>query len=183
MGEDDTEKLTTSMAAGDERAVEVFYRRYFDFLYAQARKITGRDESFCLDVVQDAVLRIIRTIHPVKVEQQLLSWMRLVVRTTALDQFRSEQRRGKREAMVIEFHSCDDFPYGLFDHEHFDWLKTQMQKFDPELVHLIELRFEKKWTLARIGELLGLSTGAIDGKLRRAVQELQRRALEEFGDE
>src|SRR5262245_41491413 len=55
-----TEKLTAALAAGNEDAVETFYRRYFDWLYAQARRATRRDESFCLDVVQDAVLRIMR---------------------------------------------------------------------------------------------------------------------------
>jgi RNA polymerase sigma factor (sigma-70 family) len=181
--DDDTDKLTAAMAAGDERAVETFYRRYFDWLYAQARRLTGRDESFCLDVVQDAVVRIIRTIHAVQCEAQLLSWMRLVLRTTAVDQFRAEQRRGKRQATLVELHSCDDFPYGLFDDEQLEWLKSQLERFDPQLVQMIELRFEKHWTLARIGELLGLSTGAIDGRLRRAVRELRTRAIEEFGDE
>ena len=183
MGDDETEKLTTSMAAGDERAVERFYRRYFDWLYAQARRLTGRDEAFCLDVVQDAVLRIIRSIRAVPTESQLLAWMRLVIRTTALDRFRAEQREGKRQQMLVELHSCDDFPYGLFDDEQFEWVKTQLERFDPQLLQMIELRFEKSWTLARIGELLGLSTGAIDGRLRRALRDLHRRAIEEFGDE
>src|SRR5262245_29357102 len=42
-----TEKLTAALAAGDEEAVESFYRQYFDWLYAQARRFSGgRDESF-----------------------------------------------------------------------------------------------------------------------------------------
>src|SRR4051812_27498718 len=44
-----THDLTAALAAGEERAVETFYQRYFDWLYAQARRATRRDESFCLD--------------------------------------------------------------------------------------------------------------------------------------
>jgi RNA polymerase sigma-70 factor (ECF subfamily) len=177
------EKLTAGMAAGDERAVESFYRRYFEWLYAHARRVTRRDESFCLDVVQEAVLRIIRTIKPVQSEAQFHTWMRLVVRTTALDLLRTEQRREKREMVLVELHCCDDFPYGIFDDEQVEWLRRNVEKFDPQLVRIIELRFEKQWTLARIGELLGLSIGTIDGRIRRALKELRDRAAEEFTDE
>ena len=55
--------MTSAMAAGDGGAVEAFYRRYFDRLYAEARRATRRDESFCLDVVQESVLRIVRTVR------------------------------------------------------------------------------------------------------------------------
>src|SRR3954471_16462602 len=89
------DKLTAGMAAGDAKAVESFYRRYFDWLYAQARRATRRDEAFCLDVVQDAVLRIVRTIRRVSTESELRAWLRLVVQTTALDRLRCERRRQK----------------------------------------------------------------------------------------
>ena len=87
---DATEKLTAALAAGDEDAVETFYNSYFDWLYAQARRATRRDESFCLDVVQDAMLRIIRTVRAVRDEPQFRAWLRLVVQTTAWDRLRSD---------------------------------------------------------------------------------------------
>jgi RNA polymerase sigma factor (sigma-70 family) len=180
LGTDQTEKLTRGMAAGHRDSVEAFYRQYFDYLYVQARRETGRDEAFCLDVVQEAVLRIIRNIKPVSDEPCLRAWMKLVVRTTALDQFRAEKRRNQRAAIPIELHSCDDFPYMLFEDEQFEWVKAQLEKFDPQIVEMIELRFEQKWTLARIGQRLGLSPSAIDGRLRRAIAVLRSRAHEEF---
>src|SRR5689334_17106086 len=87
VGDDEADQLaaamTSAMAAGDGGAVESFYRRYFDRLYAEARRATRRDESFCLDVVQEAVLRIVRTVRGARSEIQLVAWLRLVVRTTA----------------------------------------------------------------------------------------------------
>src|SRR3954464_2660020 len=56
----DIASLTASLAAGDRAAVEAFYRRYFELLFRAARRAAGRDEAFCLDVVQEAVLRVIR---------------------------------------------------------------------------------------------------------------------------
>jgi len=63
--------LSSAMAAGDSRAVDAFYRQYFDWMYAQARRVTRRDESFCLDVVQDAVLRVMRTVRAVDCESRV----------------------------------------------------------------------------------------------------------------
>src|SRR5512140_2716348 len=85
------------MARGDEPAIESFYRRYFDLLYRHARQVSRRDESFCLDIVQEALLRIVRTIRPVATEPQLVGWLKLVVKSVAYDLLRGERRRHKRE--------------------------------------------------------------------------------------
>src|SRR3954447_12385269 len=141
------------MAAGNEDAVETFYQRYFDWLYAQARRATRRDESFCLDVVQDAMLRIIRTVHAVSDETRFRAWLKLVVQTTAWDRLRSERRRRQRELVAIagrETSENDEAP----DVEQQEWLREQIAKCDPEIARIIELRFEQRWTLARIGKLL-----------------------------
>jgi len=93
-------QLTGAMAAGDEQAVEEFYRAYFPWLYQKARRATGRDEAFCLDVVQESVLRILRCVRPVEAEGPFRAWLRLVVQSTAYDLLKSESRRARREAIV-----------------------------------------------------------------------------------
>jgi RNA polymerase sigma factor (sigma-70 family) len=181
------QKLTAAMAAGHEDAVETFYRRYFDWLYAQARRATRRDESFCLDVVQDSVLRIVRNVRAVKSESQLRAWLRLVVQTTAFDQLRSERRRRKREqtVMLATVRVAADPPLAeqRCEPAQVDWLKHQIKRFDPQLVQLIEMRYQRNWTLARIAEQLGLSIGTVDGRLRRALKQLRERATEDASDE
>ena len=176
-----TEKLTRALAAGNEDAVETFHRRYFDWLYAQARRATRRDEAFCLDVVQDAMLRIIRTVHPVECDVRFRAWLKLVVQTTAWDRLRSEKRRRQRELVAIagrEASESDDPP----DAEQQEWLREQIARCDPEIARMIELRFERRWTLARIGKLLGLSIGTVDWRLRKALKDLREKAIEDFDD-
>jgi len=166
------------MAAGDERAVERFYRLYFDWLLAQARRCTGRDEAFCLDVVQDVVLRVMRIVRPAKCEAQLRGWLKLLLQTAACDRIRSESRRRKREsAAIIGQASANDE-----DESRLHWIQEQIAKFDPELVRLIDLRFQRGWTLRRISESLGLSIGTIDGRLRRALSDLRLQAMDQWHD-
>jgi RNA polymerase sigma factor (sigma-70 family) len=171
------------MAAGDPAAIERFYRGHFDRLYREARRSTGRrDEAFCLDVVQESVLRIVRTVRPVADEARLAAWLKLVVRTTAYDMLRREQRRQRHEsaaaAMPLREHVLVD------DEPRLAWLRRRIASMDPKLGRMIELRFAQRWTLARIGSLFGLSVGTIDGRLRRALEHLRALAQEDLaGDE
>jgi DNA-directed RNA polymerase specialized sigma24 family protein len=51
------------------------------------------------------------------------------------------------------------------------------------LQQLIHWRYRLGWTLQRIAETVGLKPGAIDGRLRRALERLRLRAEEEFDGE
>ena len=179
---DTVPELTAGMAAGNPRAVEVFYRRYFDIMYAFARQITRRDESTCLDVVQEAVLRVVRTVRRVESEGQFRAWLRLVTQTSALDMLKSESRRRRRESAVA-------VGAGILTETNADpddrlaWLTEQISRLDPQIVRIIDLRFQQRWTLARIGQALGLSTGTVDGRLRRALGHLRELVDSELGNE
>ena len=170
--------MTAAMSTGDAAAVAQFYRHYFGILLTEARRATRRDESFCLDVVQEAVLRIIRTIRPVDSEARLRAWLNLVVRTTSLDMLRAEKRRRDREAAGITRGSEADEDQA----EQLEWLRRQIAALDPKIVEIIELRFENRWTLAKIAAKFGLPLGSIDGRLRRALTHLRERAREDFDE-
>jgi RNA polymerase sigma factor (sigma-70 family) len=165
----------TCSPAGDPRAVELFYSQYFDFLYQHARRATGRDEAFCLDVVQDAVIRILRTIRRAESQSQLRAWLGLVVRTTAYDLLKSERRRAARQAVLVPAEEDRDET----GDQRLDALRREIAKLDPQLIQLIELRFERQWTLARIAAKLGLTIGTVDGRLRRALLTLRSRLTED----
>jgi len=177
------QKLTSAMAAGDEDAVETFYRQYFDWLYAEARRATRRDESFCLDIVQDAVLRILRNVRAVESETQWRAWMKLVVHTTALDRMRSERRRRTRETVVAGDASmiaeCED---ETTRQDRIEWLAQQIARFDPQMIAIIEMRYQRGWTLQQVAQSIGLSIATIDGRLRRAFKTLRERAPEDSDD-
>jgi RNA polymerase sigma factor (sigma-70 family) len=173
----DAARLTAAMSRGEAVAVETFYRAYFAELYAEARHVTRRDEAFCLDVVQDSVLRILRTVRPVASRQQLAAWLKLVVRTTAYDLLRSERRRRAREDSAAA-----DRMEAPADVEQLVWLRTKLRAIDPRIAELIELRFTHRWTLSRIAGRFGLTTAAVDGRLRRALLSLRSKAREEFDE-
>ena len=189
---DETEQLTAAMARGDRAAVAAFYDRYYGLLCRLARQAVGpaRDAHFCLDVVHDAVLRVVRTVRSVPSEGQLVTWLRLVVRSAAYDLLRREQRRSGREAVALatavaerrdgssSYDPADDGTDATDLEERLAWLRAELLRLDPRLVELIELRDQRRWTLAAIGARLGVSAGTVDGRLRRALARLRARARE-----
>ena len=174
---DSVQELTAAMAAGDRRAVEQFYRQYFDLMYAHASSVSGRDEAFCLDVVQDAVLRVVRTVRRVNSEAQFAAWLRLVTKTAAYDLLKTESRRKKREMLVaVAADATQTSSVGEeSDEQRLRWLRSQLDSLDPQISQMIEMRYERRWTLARVAAALGLSIGTVDGQLRRALAELRTR--------
>lgn len=171
-------ELTRAMARGDTEALGRFYELHFATMYADARRLTGRDESFCLDVVQDAMLRVIRSATPIRGDRALRCWLRLVVRSAAYDRLRSESSRRLRETAHAREHAecavADDTEL----EERLAWLWRQIARMDVPEARLLVWRYRWGWTLRRIGEQLGLKPGAVDRRLRRLVAKVKDRARE-----
>jgi len=186
--------LTTAIASGDSEAFSCFYDAWFDKALAEARRCTGRDDEFCLDVVQDAMMRVISSMKPLQSEAALHRWMRVVIRSCACDRLRADIRRRRRERNVAppetaletasgtaaaRPHAPGHTPAGP-DPERLAWLHEQLEQLDGPDVHLLIMRHRFGWTLHRIAESLGLSHSAADRRLRRLIERLRRSAKEDF---
>jgi RNA polymerase sigma-70 factor (ECF subfamily) len=171
-------ELTGAIASGDADAFARLFRERFAEMLAEARRATRRDESFCLDVVQDAFVRVIRSMRRMRSNEHLAAWLRVVVQSCAYDRLREESRRRRREAQAVEVRDAgaDDLA------ERIDWLRRELHSMDASHARLLVLRYRLGWTLERIGDALGLTTGAVDGRLRRITATLRRRAMEDFNE-
>lgn len=149
-------------------------------MYAEARRVTNRDESFCLDVVQDAMVRVIRSMKPMDAEHRLRGWLKVVVQTCACDRLRREVRMQRRERLVSRKSRpsthCDETV------QRMEWIQNELSNLDDPHVRLIVLRYRLGWTLQRIGRAMGLKPGAVDGRIHRAIAVLRRRAEKVFDD-
>jgi RNA polymerase sigma-70 factor (ECF subfamily) len=176
--EESVQELTAAIASGDTEAFTRFYRGRFDQMYAEARQATGRDEAFCLDVVQDAMIRVIRSLRPMDGEASFRAWLRAVVHCCAYDRLRADRRRARRERAAAEARAAEAPDDDLAD--KLAWLRRELASLDGQQARLLVMRYRLGWTLQRIGGVLGLKPGAVDGRLNRAVKTLRRRGEEQF---
>ena len=68
---DDARRITAAIASGDPEAFARLYDARFDDLYTLVRRRTGLDESAALDIVQDAMLKVIHRMKPLPNEAAL----------------------------------------------------------------------------------------------------------------
>lgn len=172
-----TTALTRSMALGDPAAIEAFYRRYFDLMYREARRCIGADESTSLDLVQESMLKMLRSIRPLSTEQQLRCWTCRLVRSVAIDHVRKSGRRLRRE---MRWAPSEELESRWQDYEmqqaRLVWLEETIDKMDGPSSQLLRWRFVHGWTLRRIAETVGLNIGAVDGRIQRLVRQLREQA-------
>lgn len=195
--DDSIRQLCERIASGDAEAFSRFYREWFDDLLAQARRATRRDESFCLDVVQEAMMRVIRSMPVLDSPAALDRWLGAVVRSCAYDRLRREIRRAARETVVAAqsapgaaprtegeppSHTEGDASRRHEAAEQLAWLRGELASLEPDLQSLIHWRYRLGWTLERIGAAVGLKPGAVDGRLRRAASRLRARHQERFDE-
>jgi RNA polymerase sigma-70 factor (ECF subfamily) len=179
-------ELTSAIASGNAEAFARLYRAWFDHCLAEARRCTGRDEQFCLDAVQEAMLRVIRHMRPLQNEAALGAWLSSVVRTACIDLLRRDLRRRRREVIRTEqtshgTSSSSTAPAGIDDAlDRIHWLRHQLANLPADQARLLDLRFRMGWTLARIGRALRMNTGAVDGRINRTLNRLRAEAPEDF---
>jgi RNA polymerase sigma factor (sigma-70 family) len=175
--EHDISQLTGRIAAGDPEAFTAFYHSWFEFMERVAGSAAGprgRDESFRLDIVHDAMLRVIRFMPTLHATRDLERWLAVVVKSCACDMLRREQRRVRRERSHA--HVSRNSPSGIdaaqID-EQLDLLRRELASLDAPRLAMLRMRHQLGWTLERIGEAMGISASAVDGRLSRLLAELR----------
>ena len=173
--------LTAQIAKGDEQAFASFYELWFDRALAMARKATRRDESFCLDVVQDCMMRVVRAMRSLETEEAVQAWMARAILTTAVDRLRADRRRKRREQVSARSElDPHDVSHDAEIAERNRWLAEHIKRLPGRDQELLAARFGDDKTLQQVGEALGMTGHAAHGRIRRLLEKLRDAARDIF---
>ncbi len=172
--------------SGDADAFADFYGHWFDRSVAIVRGRTGRDESFALDVVQDAMIRVARSVPRLESDGDLSRWMIRVLTTCALDRLKSEAREAARRT-GLESGIAASAPRASSSAadrassasaqttaDSMEALRRHIADLKPDQRAAISLRFWFGRSLAAIGRAFSTSEDAAHGKLRASIRVLRR---------
>lgn len=171
-------ETTAAIASGDAEAFSSFYEVWFDRVVAEVMRMTGRDESFALDIAQEVMVAVIHRMKPLDSEAALAAWLRRAALRRALTHLRAERRRAERERAASPSRRTAPAVDGSTD-EAIRWVRLAMQSEDRVAARLIEARFRFGWTLARAGAAVGISGSAADGRVGRSLARLRAVAIRE----
>ncbi len=136
-----------------------------------AARQTGFDEQRALDVVQDTFMKAIRAMPVITTDAQLDAWLRRVALRTALDHLRTERRRAKRDRAHATTETSEHDARAAV-------LRKELATMKRSTIELLQLRHQAGLTLDAIARRVGSTTGAVDGRLRRAATKLGARLKE-----
>lgn len=169
----DVRAVTEGVFRGDPAATATLFSAKFDVLLRAARRCARIDEHTALDAVQEATIRVMRTIRPIDSEAQLDAYLARVVRSCVYDILRAEARRRRRESAAAQDQEDRTQLNMATLTEDLAALRRAMSRLDRASRDLVEMRWRAGMTLRTIGDRLGLRTGAVDGRLRRAERRVQ----------
>lgn len=177
----DLAALSRGVALGDERALAALYDLWFERAVRLAGSIVRRTplarggEEACLDIVQDAFVRIARSMKPMPGNGDVERWIVRVVKSAALDHLRREARRARRDERRAqrEGDRAADASAAAELAEQVAWLRTRLDELDDDERGLLGLRFGTDRTLDEAGAATGITGDAAHGKLRRVLKRLR----------
>lgn len=155
--------FSTSFAATAEE--------HLDDVYAYLVYLT-RDRSLAEDLAADTfekALRLWRRFDPRRASAR--TWLCQIARTTALDWFRAEERRGRREQRVATPDQVDAaFAEGLSPE-----LETALRELSAGEREVIALRVLLELDGEEAARVLGISSTAVSTRLSRALTKLEEK--------
>ena len=169
----DLVSVVAAARAGDPAALAMLYRRFADAAMAVAyRLLLSRADAE--DVVHDLFLGLPEALRKYDERGALAAWLKRVTVRLALSRLRSPSRRevGLQEAGAVA--SAPSDPAGRIA------LADALAALPASLRAVLVLKEIEGFSHAEIAGLLGISTGASEVRLHRALRTL-RRALSEEG--
>ncbi len=183
---DDDRRLAARMAAGDQRAFDDFFNRFFDRLYRFALVRLDHDTHTAEDVVQQTLCRAMQKIKLYKGEAALFTWLCRICRNSIADSFRAKDRP---PAQTLPFEDNDEIRAALESLAILSEHDPEESALSQQVRHLVHVVLDCLPT--RYGDVLelryieGLSVKEIAARMRvgpKAAESLLGRAKIAFRD-
>jgi RNA polymerase sigma-70 factor, ECF subfamily len=165
---------SAAIARGDPDAFEWLYRDWFPRVVRLARAATGRDENFALDIAQDVMLRVARSMRALRDHAHLEAWMTRATLHAAVDALRAEHRRAARERRAARTTAAP--ARATRDLDDARWLSRALAALTSTEYEAVLLRIAQERTLKEAGLSAGVSEGVAQGRVRRVLDALRHAA-------
>ncbi len=160
MTEPTDEILVARALEGDPACFATLCRRYYPALVAIGHAVTG-DEHLAQDAAQEAVAEACRRLRTLREPQRFGAWLGAICRNVARDML-TDRSRSRRVAEGPAARAEDS------DGDEKAALTRAVRALPESLRQVVLLRYYNAMTYEQMSSVLGLSSQAINGRLRRA---------------
>ena len=158
--------LVRAARGGDGTAVEELFRRHWAGTYRAAFLVVG-DAAAAEDIAQEAFLKAVAALDRFDRRRPLAPWLHRIAVNRAIDWTRARRPEvsGERDATAPP-----QAPAGLSDE-----LVAALAALPADRRAAVVLRYVLEYTPGEIAAMLDLPRGTVNSRLRRGLDELERR--------
>ncbi|MEM7261746.1 MAG: sigma-70 family RNA polymerase sigma factor [Planctomycetota bacterium] len=176
-------RILSEIREGRESALGELYDRYSPSLYAVALRILSRRED-AEEVLQDAWVRVWRRASEYRLDRGTVrAWLHTIVRSRALDRYRSVQSRRRAEAKAAadgsHVETSEDTPQAQSDER--DYVARFLELLSSDQRAILECAYFEGLSQSEIAEKLRLPLGTVKTWMRRGLGILRDAAEQRSG--
>jgi RNA polymerase sigma-70 factor, ECF subfamily len=171
------EDLIGLAQGGEVRAFELVFDRHADAAFSLAYRMCGR-RTMAEDIVQDAFLSLWRSgVRYDRGRGSVRTWVLSVVHNRAIDAFRREGTRDRRdvhdEGLAERVASPELTDVEVERRDEAFHVRMALDELPSEQRKVIELAYFGGFTHTQIAEMLGLPAGTVKGRMRLGLSKLR----------
>jgi RNA polymerase sigma-70 factor, ECF subfamily len=171
------EELMELVRGGEVQAFEVIFDRHSAAAFSLAYRMCGR-RSAAEDIVQDAFLSLWRSTSGYDPGRgSVRSWILSVVHNRAIDAFRRQGSRDRRdvhdEGIAERLPAPDATDVEVERLDDARQVRAALDELPPDQRQVIELAYFGGFTHAQIAEMLDLPPGTVKGRMRLGLTKMR----------
>lgn len=175
-------ELMRRVRDGDLARLGELFERHARRLHHFFLRSTG-DRAAAEDLVQEVFVRMLKYRATFRDGAEFAPWMWTLARHAAADLWRGLPREQAVDEWTPEPASGEPAPIvSLVEREQLDRLSVALDRLPPQKREVLVLARFTELGYERIGELLGISVGAVKVRVHRALKELRSAYLAEAGE-
>jgi RNA polymerase sigma-70 factor (ECF subfamily) len=159
-----------------DKEIETFLEIY-QKLYAVAYNVT-KDRFLSEETVQEAFIKVTKY-RPLSDVNKCDSWLKVIVKRTAIDLLRQQNRRNlfRESEKLIDFCQMEN---GRTTEElvekklEIEDLNANLKQLDPIFQEVLFLKYVKDYTVREIAQILNLNPGTVKSRLKLAKKKLRK---------
>lgn len=181
-----TRQLCQRIRRGDEQSVREFFTDWFPNLVSWSGAFVPSDEHLALDIVQETMIRVIRSLPALDSHAALVAWLRAANRSAAIDLIRRRLVSQARERAVAKSESSGPCTLSAATTPgtlpEYNTLTRAIAELSPDDQLLLRLRADSSASFDQLTPSLGGTADSLYGRARRALARLRRLLSEEGAD-
>ncbi|MBI2436526.1 MAG: sigma-70 family RNA polymerase sigma factor [Candidatus Magasanikbacteria bacterium] len=176
----DDNTVIDNINSGDKKSEEMLYRKYKEYVFDLALKMTHCNNPLAEDVAQEVWVKVFKNLSKFEKESSFSTWLYRVTKNVFIDYTRKNETKLSKMSTAedgiitaIEADKQHDPENVLLATERQEWMKEALNSLSPAHKEILSLRELEGLSYEEIGRKLQIAQGTVMSRLYHARKNFQ----------